>query len=127
MTQQLQTETDCALVSRLRKHFGLPSQSASPCVGRPRRRLSVGLLLLSLAYSEHCAHHRWRTCRQNDLMNTDEQGRTNLQFVDRSTLDIGPGSDVRIDRFVYNPNRTTAGTTISLVKGVMRYDFAWRS
>src|SRR5215217_8712162 len=26
--------------------------SASPCVGRPRRRLSVGLLLLSLAYSE---------------------------------------------------------------------------
>jgi len=59
---------------------------------------------------------------QNDLMNTDEQGRTNLQFVDRSTLDIGPGSDVRIDRFVYNPNRTTAGTTISLVKGVMRYD-----
>ena len=55
-------------------------------------------------------------------MNTDEQGRTNLQFVDRSTLDIGPGSDVRIDRFVYNPNRTTAGTTISLVKGVMRYD-----
>jgi hypothetical protein len=31
-------------------------------------------------------------------------------------------SDVRIDRFVYNPDRTTAGATIPLVKGVMRYD-----
>jgi hypothetical protein len=59
---------------------------------------------------------------QNDLMNTDVQGRTNLRFLDQSILDIGPGSDVRIDRFVYNPDRTTAGATISLVKGVMRYD-----
>jgi hypothetical protein len=59
---------------------------------------------------------------QNDLMNTDVQGRTNLQFLDQSTLDIGPGSDVRIDRFVYSPNRTTAGATISLAKGVLRYD-----
>ena len=59
---------------------------------------------------------------QNDLMNTDVQGRSNLRFVDQSTLDIGPGSEVRIDRFVYSPNRTTAGSTISLVKGVMRYD-----
>src|SRR5215211_3690132 len=57
---------------------------------------------------------------QNDLMNTDVQGRTNLQFLDQSTLDIGPGSDVRIDRFVYNPNRTTAGATLSLAKGVLR-------
>jgi len=59
---------------------------------------------------------------QNDLMNTDVQGRTNLRFLDQSILDIGPGSDVRIDRFVYTPDRTTAGATISLVKGVMRYD-----
>jgi hypothetical protein len=59
---------------------------------------------------------------QNDLMNTDVQGRTNLRFLDQSTLDIGPGSDVRIDQFVYSPNRTAAGGTISLVKGVMRYN-----
>jgi hypothetical protein len=52
----------------------------------------------------------------DDLMNTDVQGRTNLRFIDQSNLDIGPGSDVKIDRFVYNPNRT-AGASISLVKG----------
>ena len=28
---------------------------------------------------------------QNDLMNTDVQGRTNLRFLDQSILDIGPG------------------------------------
>jgi hypothetical protein len=58
----------------------------------------------------------------DDLVNTDVQGRTNLRFLDQSTLDIGPGSDVRIDRFVYNPNRSAAGGTISLVKGVLRYN-----
>ena len=57
----------------------------------------------------------------DDLLNTDVQGRTNLRFLDQSTLDIGPGSDVKIDRFVYNPNRTTAGASISLAKGVLRY------
>src|SRR5215207_9874356 len=58
----------------------------------------------------------------DDLLNTDAQGRTNLRFLDQSTLDIGPGSDVKIDRFVYNPNRTTAGASISLAKGVLRYN-----
>ena len=58
----------------------------------------------------------------DDLMNTDVQGRTNLRFIDQSNLDIGPGSDVKIDRFVYNPNRTTAGASISLGKGVLRYN-----
>src|SRR5829696_6982844 len=58
----------------------------------------------------------------DDLVNTDAEGRTNLRFLDLSTLDIGPGSDVKIDRFVFNPNRTTAGATISLVKGVLRYN-----
>jgi hypothetical protein len=57
-----------------------------------------------------------------DLLNTDAEGRTHLRFLDQSTLDIGPGSDVKIDRFVYNPNRTTAGASISLVKGVLRYN-----
>ena len=45
----------------------------------------------------------------DDLVNTDAQGRTNLRFLDLSTLDIGPGSDVRIDRFVFDPARTAAG------------------
>src|SRR3954465_4309006 len=58
----------------------------------------------------------------DDALNTDAQGRTHLRFLDQSTLDIGPGSNVKIDRFVYNPNRTTAGATISLVKGVLRYN-----
>src|SRR5215203_2525109 len=34
----------------------------------------------------------------DDLTNTDVQGRTNLRFIDQSNLDIGPGSDVKIDR-----------------------------
>src|SRR5215217_4019256 len=58
----------------------------------------------------------------DDALNTDAQGRTHLRFLDQSTLDIGPGSDVKIDRFVYNPNHTTAGASISLVKGVLRYN-----
>ena len=125
MTQQLQTETDCALVSRLGKKrafwiaftigFAVCGSASAQTVGRTTS-VKPGV------FRNTAPTIVGAPVAQNDLMNTDEQGRTNLQFVDRSTLDIGPGSDVRIDRFVYNPNRTTAGTTISLVKGVMRYD-----
>src|SRR3954454_13990702 len=48
------------------------------------------------------------------------QGRTNLRFLDQSILDIDRGRTLGSDRFVYNPDRMTAGATISLVKGVMQ-------
>ena len=58
----------------------------------------------------------------DDLVNTDREGRAKLRFLDGSNLDIGPGSEVKIDRFVYNPNRSAvAGAVIALARGVLRF------
>src|SRR3954452_17805825 len=58
----------------------------------------------------------------DDLVNTDREGRAKLRFLDGSTLDVGPGTDVKIDRYVYDPNRSAvAGAAVSLSKGVLRF------
>ena len=93
MTQQLQTETDCALVSRLGKKrafwiaftigFAVCGSASAQTVGRTTS-VKPGVFRNTAPTTVGAP------VAQNDLMNTDEQGRTNLQFVDRSTLDIGP-------------------------------------
>src|SRR6478672_9291067 len=58
----------------------------------------------------------------DDLVKTDREGRAKLRFLDGSTLDVGPGTDVKIDRYVYDPNRSAvAGAAVSLSKGVLRF------
>src|SRR3954454_352577 len=58
----------------------------------------------------------------DDLVNTDREGRAKLRFLDGSNLDVGPGSEVKIDRYVYNPNRSAvAGAGIALARGVLRF------
>jgi hypothetical protein len=58
----------------------------------------------------------------DDLVNTDREGRAKLRFLDGSNLDVGPGSEVKIDKFVYNSNRSAvAGATITLARGVLRF------
>jgi hypothetical protein len=58
----------------------------------------------------------------DDLLNTDREGRAKLRFLDGSNLDVGPGSEVKIDKFVYNSNRAAvAGATITLARGVLRF------
>jgi hypothetical protein len=125
MTQQLQIGKDCTLMTRRAKErvfwmaftigFAVCGSASAQTVGRTTS-VKPGVFRNTAPTSVGAP------VAQNDLMNTDVQGRSNLRFLDQSTLDIGPGSEVRIDRFVYNPNRTAAGGTISLVKGVLRYD-----
>src|SRR4051812_22853712 len=58
----------------------------------------------------------------DDLVNTDREGRAKLRFLDGSTLDVGPGTNVKIDKYVYDPNRSgVAGAAINLSKGVLRF------
>ncbi len=42
-------------------------------------------------------------------------------LVDGSTFTVGPGSDLVIDKFVYNPKKGTGEITTTFSKGVMRY------
>ena len=41
-------------------------------------------------------------------------------FIDKTTLNIGPGSELVIDRFVFNPATANGEMALSLAKGALR-------
>ncbi len=55
-----------------------------------------------------------------ERIDTTAKGSTQIIFVDKTTLNIGPNSSVLIDEFVYNPNAGTGRMTVSLAKGALR-------
>jgi hypothetical protein len=44
-----------------------------------------------------------------------------LQFNDQSNLTVGHSSQVRLDKFVYDPNKGTGSTVIEATRGTFRF------
>jgi hypothetical protein len=42
----------------------------------------------------------------DETIGTDKGGVAGLRFHDQSTLDVGPNSSVRLNKFIYDPNRS---------------------
>jgi hypothetical protein len=55
-----------------------------------------------------------------ERISTSASGSTQVMFVDKTTLSVGPNSSILIDEFVYNPNAGTGRMTVTLTKGAMR-------
>lgn len=55
-----------------------------------------------------------------ERISTTDRGSVQVIFVDKTTLNIGPNSDMVIDEFVYNPNTGTGRMAATLTKGVLR-------
>jgi hypothetical protein len=57
----------------------------------------------------------------NETVNTGTSGKAGLQFNDQSNLSVGPSSQVRLDKFVYDPNKGTGSTVIEATRGTFRF------
>jgi hypothetical protein len=57
----------------------------------------------------------------NERINTTTSGLVQVLLVDGSTFTVGPGSDLVIDKFVYDPKKGTGQIAASFSKGVMRF------
>src|SRR5262249_7662675 len=51
---------------------------------------------------------------------TSTSGSTQVLFIDKTTLNVGPNSNILIDEFIYNPKTSSGRMTVTLTKGVMR-------
>ena len=60
----------------------------------------------------------------NETIKTGGSGRAGLQFNDQSNLSIGSSSQVRLDKFVYDPNKGTGTTVIEATRGTFRFTTA---
>lgn len=56
-----------------------------------------------------------------ERIQTTASGSLQLIFLDKTTLNIGPNSDLVIDEFVYDPAAGTGRMAATLTKGVMRF------
>lgn len=58
---------------------------------------------------------------ENERIRTSADGTANVIFADRSTLTVGKGSEVVLDKFVYDPDTKTGGLALSLGQGTLRF------
>ena len=72
--------------------------------GAPKSQLNIGK---SIFYDER--------------INTSTSGLVQVLLVDGSTFTVGPGSDLVIDKFVYDPKKNTGEMVATFSKGVMRF------
>ena len=57
----------------------------------------------------------------NEHIVTDAGGQAQILFLDESAMTIGPGSDLTIDEFVYDPQSGSGRLAMNATRGVMRF------
>jgi hypothetical protein len=56
-----------------------------------------------------------------DGLKTGADGRLGITLKDDTRVSLGPGSEVRLDRFLYVPAEGRLGLVLNVVRGVMAY------
>jgi hypothetical protein len=56
-----------------------------------------------------------------DGLRTGADGRIGVTLKDDTRVSLGPGSEVRLDRFVYAPGERRLGVVLRIVRGVAAY------
>src|SRR5947209_15442545 len=54
-----------------------------------------------------------------ERITTSTQGQTQVLFLDKSALTVGPNSDVTVDEFIYDPTTGTGKLAMSAAQGVL--------
>ena len=58
---------------------------------------------------------------QNERIDTGPDGRSQILFLDETTITVGPNSSVVLDTFVYDPDRGRHSVVIEATQGVLRF------
>jgi FecR protein len=57
----------------------------------------------------------------NQTVRTGNRGMADLVFLDKTNLSVGPTSEVRLDKFVYDPNGSAGSVAIQATRGSFRW------
>jgi hypothetical protein len=57
----------------------------------------------------------------NEVVRTGDASVADLLFVDKSTISVGPTSEVRLDKFVYDPGGSSGAVVIQATRGAFRF------
>lgn len=59
--------------------------------------------------------------QQGDVLRTGVDGRVGVTLKDETRLALGPGSEVRLDQFLYSPGQGRLGFVLRIARGVVAY------
>jgi hypothetical protein len=57
----------------------------------------------------------------NELLRTGQESIAELEFLDSTKLSVGPISTVRLDKFVYDPNKQAGTVVVNVSRGAYRF------
>ena len=57
----------------------------------------------------------------NEVVRTGDGSVADLKFLDDSNLSVGPISEIRLDKFVYDPSGSAGTVVIEATKGAFRF------
>ena len=57
----------------------------------------------------------------DELLRTGQNSIAELQFLDSTKLSVGPASEVRLDKFVYDPNKGAGTVALKATRGSLRF------
>jgi FecR protein len=57
----------------------------------------------------------------NELIRSGDGAVANLVFIDETKLSVGPRSEVRLDKFVYDPSKNTGAVVVRATRGAYRF------
>jgi hypothetical protein len=57
----------------------------------------------------------------NDRLRTGGKARLQVTFHDNSSLTLGENANVVVDRFVYDPNKSSANVVLTATRGALRF------
>jgi hypothetical protein len=60
------------------------------------------------------------TVYSKELIHTGDAGVADLRFHDNTNLSVGPKSSVRLDKFVYDPNKSAGSVAVEATRGSFR-------
>ena len=61
------------------------------------------------------------TVYSKELIHTGDAGVADLRFHDNSNLSVGPKSSVRLNKFVYDPNKSAGSVAVEATRGSFRF------
>jgi hypothetical protein len=57
----------------------------------------------------------------NEVVRTGHDSVADLKFLDESTLNVGPITEIRLDKFVYDPSGSAGAVVIEATRGAFRF------
>ena len=89
---------------------------------RPRRAIGKATSVKPQAEGSHAgALSGGSDVYSKETICTGTAGQADMQFHDSSKLKVGPSSSVKLDKFVYDPNKSGGTVAIEATRGTFRF------